>query len=272
MEIGRILGEGGFFRVSEITNITLRQEESAAQNGDHGSPDFEHVNENGDLELAPEICSASLKNDDMLELKSKTSQEGRRKRERRGRRLKRTSTSRSRRHSASVAASEDDIEEEYIQSVVQDRKFMEEHCLRKGYDGRYALKTMLDSSREDPDLFVNTLVDLAMEFHFLSTIRHPNILKMRAISFSSFTHDNGDQNGNDDDAGHFALIQQDAFLVLDRIYDTLSDRLVKWKATNESLFWKMFDFSHRKEKEFLARRLMVAYDIASAIDYLHERK
>lgn len=65
---------------------------------------------------------------------------------------------------------EDD--EDYIQGVVQDREFMQRHCLR-GKDGRYVMKSMLDVCRKDSSMFVNTVVDCAIEAKFLSAVRHP---------------------------------------------------------------------------------------------------
>lgn len=247
MEVGRVLGEGGFFRVSEITNITLRK-----------TPSLENdATKEGTFTEAPKEESAILKHADS-------------RRQARGSAKPRPRISRSKpRRQPSRPTSHEDVEEEYIQSVVQDREFMQAHCLRAGYDGRYALKTMLKSSRDDPNLFVDTLVDLAMEVHFLNTIRHPNILKMRAISHEPAASMNDTDNT---DYRDLDWMQPNAFLILDRIYDTLSARLVKWKATSQNTFAKLFDFYQRREKDFLARRLVVAFDIASAIDHLHEQK
>jgi hypothetical protein len=145
-------------------------------------------------------------------------------------------------------------DEDYIQSVVQNRKFMQKHCMRNGKDCRYAFKTMQDSCKKDPSMFINTLVDLAIEAKFLSSVRHPNIIKMRALSA-----------GGD-------LCQSNAFLVLDRLYDMLTDRIDQWKRKSQNGLTNFFDFQKKREKTFLATRLAVAYDIASALSYLHELK
>jgi hypothetical protein len=147
-------------------------------------------------------------------------------------------------------------DEDYIQSVVQNRKFMQKHSLRNGNDCRYALKTMQDSCRKDPSMYVNTLVDLAIEAKFLSSVRHPNIIKMRAVS----TGPGGD------------LCHSNAFLVLDRLYDMLTDRIDQWNKKSQNGLAKLFDFQRKRENAFLATRLAVAYDIASAMSYLHELK
>lgn len=144
-------------------------------------------------------------------------------------------------------------DENYIQGVVQNRKFMARHCLRNGKHPRYALKTMQEVNRQDENTFINSVVDMAIEFKFLSAVRHPNIIKMRAASV-------GD------------LYQPNAFLILDRIYDTLTDRIEKWKKKEQNAFNRFFDFQKKREKHFLAKRLLVSFDIASAMAYLHDMK
>jgi hypothetical protein len=147
-----------------------------------------------------------------------------------------------------------DEDEDYINSVVQDRKFMSAHVIRNdGKDCRYAFKTMRTTCRTDPTLFVNTIVDMALEAKFLPAVRHPNIIKMRAMAV-----------GN--------TCQSEYFIVLDRLYDTLNDRFKKWQKKESNGFAKLFDLKKKKEKTFLAQRLTVAYDVASAIEYLHNLK
>jgi serine/threonine protein kinase len=143
--------------------------------------------------------------------------------------------------------------ENRINSVAQTRKFMVRQCLRHGKNARYVFKTMLDEHRTDPETFVNSLVDMAIEFKFLATVRHPNILKMRAVSAGSLCHPK-------------------AFLILDRIYDTLEVRIDKWKRQEQNPFHNLFDFKKKKENAFLAKRLLVAFDIATALAYLHDIK
>jgi serine/threonine protein kinase len=189
IELGNIVGKGGFFTVSEVKKIHLHDDEN-------------------DENDAVVVKSANQKDED----------------------------------------------EDYILSVVQDRKFMQTHTVRNdGKDCRYAFKTMRNASRTDPTLFVNTIVDLALEAKFLSSVRHPNIIKMRAMAV-------GDP------------CQSEYFIVLDRLYDTLNDRVTTWQKKQCSGFAKLFDFQKKKEKNFLAQRLTVAYDVASAIEYLHNLK
>jgi len=57
--------------------------------------------------------------------------------------------------------------------------------IRKGKDpsdnARYAVKTMIKDLK-DPTRFLGGVMDLAIETRFLAVIRHPNIIKMRAMS------------------------------------------------------------------------------------------
>lgn len=146
--------------------------------------------------------------------------------------------------------------DEDLTGVVQNRRFMQANCIRcirKEKNPRYCFKTMQGTCKEDPQTFVNTMVDLAIEAKFLASVRHPNIIKMRAMS-------EGFMSTSDD------------FIVLDKLYGTLEAKIVQWKVSDENSFARLFDFRGRHEKAFLAERLTVAYDVGSALSYLHDRK
>lgn len=125
---------------------------------------------------------------------------------------------------------------------------MELHCMR-GKECRYALKVLQDSSKHTVHDYINGLTDLATEARFLAVVRHPNIIKMRAMC----VHGPFDVNNP-------------YFLVLDRLYDTLSVRLSKWKKRRPS---RMFP---KKVKEFWIERLEAVFDLCTAFQYLHEQK
>jgi hypothetical protein len=110
-----------------------------------------------------------------------------------------------------------------------------------------------DSSRNDAQTFINAVVDLAVESRFLAVVRHPNIIKMRAVaSGTPYT-------------ARF-------FVVLDKLYDILSTRLQKWKAARFKGIKKLLDRGGKKELAFWCERCTVAYDLASALKYLHDLK
>lgn len=145
-------------------------------------------------------------------------------------------------------------DEHHIYNVIQDRKFMARHCIRAGKDCRYAIKILQDSCRKDPQIFVSGVVDLAIEARFLSVVRHPNIIKMRAMANSA-------------DPFQSARF----FVVLDRLYDILTVRLQKWRKTHQFKgFKKMMDRRGKKEIAAWVERLTVAYDLACALKHLHD--
>ena len=146
---------------------------------------------------------------------------------------------------------------------VQDRAFMSSQYRRAGrrQQGgcRYALKRVTVSKTTDAGTFVNAVVDLAVEAKFLSVLRHPNIIKMRGTACS---------NPFDSESSYF--------IVLDRLYEILGQRLLQWRSTQQmmhSVVGKLICScnSNRREEELLVERLTVARDIASALTYLHGR-
>ena len=82
-----------------------------------------------------------------------------------------------------------------------------------------------------------------------------NIIKMRAIATSS-------------------PFQRGYYIILDRLYDTMTDRIEAWKSQKKSLsgFAKVRDLKGTKMKELWIDRLMVAYDLCMALKYLHDNK
>ena len=92
-----------------------------------------------------------------------------------------------------------------------------------------------------------------MEVLFLSNLHHPNIIQIRGVSATGF-----DQIGS----------AQGYFIILDRLYDTLEQKIPKWKAEVS----KSNPFKRKENKIHFATRLIAAYDIASALKYLHDRQ
>mmetsp|Transcript_40309 Transcript_40309/g.78836 ORF Transcript_40309/g.78836 Transcript_40309/m.78836 type:complete len:406 (+) Transcript_40309:80-1297(+) len=120
---------------------------------------------------------------------------------------------------------------------------------------RYAIKEL------KPELVgrerYGAIKDLAIEARFLSTIRHPNIIKMRGFADSSPTKD-----------GYF--------IVLDRLYDTLEERIRKWRYQGDKIKFKCCLPSCRKidslTSQLSIEKISAAYDLASALDHLHKRR
>jgi len=129
--------------------------------------------------------------------------------------------------------------------IIQNRDFISSRCIRNG-DARYAIKRLKEDILLDHDISVKGVVDLVLEMRILANVYHPNIIKMRGVA-----------SGNPYKKNHF--------LVLDRLYDTLSDRLIQWKK-EESRFL----VGKKKKEKMLKERITFAFDLASAIRFLHE--
>lgn len=159
---------------------------------------------------------------------------------------------------ATATATEDDFDEDdhfRPDVVLQDRKFIATKYERAGGKGaRYAVKTMTKDI-DEPTRFLGGVMDLAIETRFLAVIRHPNIIKMRAMA-------------------RIDPYQENYFIVLDRLYDTLTDRLSAWKTSNKKArgFYRVRDLKGDKKKALWVDRVLVAHDICSALRYLHSNR
>jgi hypothetical protein len=102
--------------------------------------------------------------------------------------------------------------------------------------------------------------DLVQEAEFLSLLQHPNIIKLRGTSA--------------DDWAGFEQGPKGYFLIIDRLDDTLDNRIIKWKKGGKGSF---IDTIKRRgsedsvEKDLLPEQLEVLLQIAAAFVYLHER-
>lgn len=128
-------------------------------------------------------------------------------------------------------------------------------CLREG-EARYAMKVLSTETLSDQELAVKGIVDLALEAKFLAVLSHRNIIKLRAVS-----------------TGHSYL--GNYFVVLDRLYDTLEQRLKTWKITDKKLSGFLSSKTKKgkeKKNDHEIDKLIVMFDIASALGFMHEKK
>lgn len=142
------------------------------------------------------------------------------------------------------------------------RKFIAEHCLRKNKDARYAIKRLSpEVLKGEEGLCVMGMADMALETRFLSDILHPNIVKLIAVA-----------NCN--------AWNEDYFIVMDRLYETLETRILKWKKQDgwqKSIFGKLLCGSPgpdgmSPEDTLWEQRIVYAYDLCAALSYLHKRQ
>ena len=156
------------------------------------------------------------------------------------------------------------LDEAYYESQFQDKRFIAENAITVDTKkARYVVKYISpDIVHHDFSKFVQAATDMAMETHFLSILNHPHILKMRGVGMGDF-------------------FCPTYFLLLDRLYDTLDERIVSWDETirkcdsNFFNFSRLFSSPNRKEKnkhQILHEQLVVAKNLADAIHYLHDLK
>eukprot|EP00980_Cylindrotheca_fusiformis_P018710 scaffold6231_cov108-Cylindrotheca_fusiformis.AAC.6 len=152
-------------------------------------------------------------------------------------------------------ADDDDYEDD---EEVESRNFIAKYCYRSNGDARYAVKRLKRSVVKESSLsFLNGMDDLATETLFLSSLEHPNIIKLRGMAQEN-------------------MFSENFFLVLDRLYDSLAARLPKWKKQEKMLqgilgiFIK--DHNGEEKKRLFEERMQYGLDLASAIAYIHEHR
>lgn len=137
-----------------------------------------------------------------------------------------------------------------LSKLEKERILMKELSTREG-QARYAVKRIREGL--EGDQVVAAICDLACEAKFLSSISHPNIIRLRGASgtpgYSDFT------------------------IILDRLYLTLEQKIELWKTECASMGEaNCFGCTSMDLNGGLVDRIIVAYDIVRALNFLHERK
>lgn len=131
------------------------------------------------------------------------------------------------------------------------RSFLANHARRDNGDCRYAIKQLSPEVVADDGRYIQGLLDLALESRFLSDLEHPNICKLRGMG---------------------ATLDETFFLILDRLYDTLEHRIHQWERRDlNGIAKRLRDPKGVKADALYEERLVAAFDLAAALQYLHER-
>ena len=92
------------------------------------------------------------------------------------------------------------------------------------------------------------------EARMLGSVQHPNIIILHAVAACD------------------PYQQPGYFLIMDRLYDTLEKRLIKWQHRNRlaSGVFRMLDRKAAKKNALLEERMTAAAGLSSALEYLHQ--
>eukprot|EP00567_Pseudictyota_dubia_P006062 CAMPEP_0197455004 /NCGR_PEP_ID=MMETSP1175-20131217/39600_1 /TAXON_ID=1003142 /ORGANISM="Triceratium dubium, Strain CCMP147" /LENGTH=403 /DNA_ID=CAMNT_0042988739 /DNA_START=104 /DNA_END=1315 /DNA_ORIENTATION=+ len=136
---------------------------------------------------------------------------------------------------------------------------------------KLVVKYLRPSLRKDRVKFCAAAADLALEAKILSSIKHPNIIRLHGVTqgcTASAFLSKGDNSGG-------------YFLLLDKLERTLEQRIVQWseerniveKGTGKLAHVRAL-FTPKKSdyngvNDFLLRRLLVALEVAEGMKYLH---
>ena len=140
--------------------------------------------------------------------------------------------------------------------------------IREEHD--YCVKFLKPTILPERRKFARGIADLAIEAHFLATLNHPHILKIRGVTagvklFEPSCPHLTNQPGID---GGF-------FLILDKLHSTLDKKIERtWRITsdkyNSFIYRTTHDLRGVKRLELKRQRLDVALQLAKAMQYLHE--
>jgi serine/threonine protein kinase len=121
---------------------------------------------------------------------------------------------------------------------------------------RFVLKRVSDELiKGDRITYLKGVVDIALEAKFLAALNHKHIMILRGLS----------------DVGPF---EEGYFLIVDRLKETLADRISKWMHVelNCKGISGVFFGSKKKMTSLFLERYTAGYEVASALDYLHRKK
>jgi serine/threonine protein kinase len=143
---------------------------------------------------------------------------------------------------------------QYISSP-SDARFPDNDWKKK----KYVMKHLKSIKMSDPQVFCFQAADLVVEGHLLSHLRHPNIVRLHGWTdggISAFLHGSHDS----------------FFLVLERLNETLGERIEYWKTLRAKPTLKATKTNSGLDGlEQLLDRVNINYQIASALEYIHSK-
>ena len=153
----------------------------------------------------------------------------------------------------------DEYTDKHNKECEEVRRYMGKHFIRGEKDLRYAIKRFRSDVIQDYYGEHGAGLDLmSNEAKFLTSIEHPNIIKMRAV-------------GNAD------YLASNFFIILDRLTFTLTHKIYEmWKPQknkcSKGIVAKFSKDKKAKLNELRAEQVVAAYDLACAFKYMHRKK
>jgi Protein tyrosine and serine/threonine kinase len=139
-----------------------------------------------------------------------------------------------------------------LSKMDRDRLTVRQLSFREGR-ARYAIKRVREDLAGKERILAS--LDLAVEARFLASLTHPNIVRMRGA-------------GGEPGGPNFVII-------MDRLYGTLDEKLSVWRTEAlEAAGAGCAGFRTTPAREWGAtlEQVIVAYDVARALNFLHEHK
>jgi serine/threonine protein kinase len=133
------------------------------------------------------------------------------------------------------------------------REQVQRNAIDKQGRCNYVMKHLRHDLASNRTKFIHAAADLVLEAKFLYKLDHRNIIKLRGWAGGPSAFSEGAHDG--------------FFLVLDRLDETLSHRIMRWRmeVSSKRQDVRSSNLSHYREK------LSYALQVASALDYLHDR-
>ena len=146
-------------------------------------------------------------------------------------------------------------------SQLETRQLFANNATNETGKSRFAIKVIQPSMMNDEHDFRMAAGGLANEASILSKVDHPNIIKLRG-------------HPADGVKAYVRTERYDGyFLILDRLDETLTDRIESWKREMKRLKNPIYVLKQaRRKHDLLLERLSIALDIASALEYLHSKR
>jgi serine/threonine protein kinase len=231
IQIGPLLGVGGFCQVFEIKEFRLNELEQIQEEGDE-------TNESSTLNTKDESSAPS-----------------------------KGATKRGDKRVDSSLMNDDDTHYD-----IRSARTTMARLVRRNGSARYAIKRLHEDLNEIER--ARGIVDLALEAKYLSVLWHPNISKYRLLRMR------GSSDGRLTIPCQVKMraiasgssLDPKFCIIMDRLYDILDHRFEKWVVTKQRNKGGLFGRGANRERlhELLVERLTVAYDLASALCYMHE--